>query len=305
MTDSPRVLAVGLATLDVVQVVERLPGPDEKIVARTVDVDAGGPALNAARTAAVLGCDVTLVSVVGSGAVGEAVRAALRDVQLDDRATGVDGAAVSTVLVTAGTGQRAVVSTNATGVHAAPHVPDLTGVRAVLVDGHHLALGTAVARAARAAGIPVLLDGGSWKPGLDALLAHVDVALLSADFRLPGGGTLADVAGLGPAIVAQSHGAGPVEVLARGGRAVVAVPAAATVVDTLGAGDVLHGALLAALAAGPAALGAPFLDALVVASRVASASVGAPGALGWTRDPQTVERLRCDVARFRSTCEVC
>lgn len=317
MTDSPRVLAVGLATLDVVQVVERLPGSDEKVVARSVQVDAGGPALNAARTAALLGCDVSLVSVVGAGAIGEAVRAGLGAVRLDDRATGAAGAAVSTVLVTARTGERAVVSTNATGVVVQVEAPDLTGVCAVLVDGHHLDLALATAAEARRLGIPVLLDGGSWKPGLEALLAHVDVALLSADFRLPGGlalapagaalpgpPLLADVARLGPAVVAQSHGAGPIEVLAHGQTATVPVPRAARVVDTLGAGDVLHGALLACLAAGPRALGAVIVDALAVAAGVASASVAAPGALGWPRDGANAERLRCDAARFRSKCEV-
>lgn len=314
MTDSPHVLAVGLATLDVVQTVERLPEPDEKLVARSVDVDAGGPALNAARTAALLGCDVTLVSVVGAGAIGEAVRAGLGAVRLDDRATGPGGAAVSTVLVTASTGERAVVSTNATGTSARGEVPDLAGVRVVLVDGHHLDLAVATAREARRRGIPVLLDGGSWKPGLEALLAQVDLALLSADFRVPAAlraarapepaSILADVARLGPSVVAQSHGPGPIEVLGHGRTTTVAVPGAARVVDTLGAGDVLHGALLACLAAGPGALGPAVVDALAVAARVASASVAAPGTLGWARDAPLTERLRCDVGRFRSTCEV-
>ena len=65
---APVVLACGLATLDVTQVVDALPGPDEKIVARSLDVHAGGPALNAAITAARLGCTVRLVSRVGTGA---------------------------------------------------------------------------------------------------------------------------------------------------------------------------------------------------------------------------------------------
>ena len=42
----------GLATLDVVQVVDRLPAADEKVVARSLDVTFGGPAANAAATAA-------------------------------------------------------------------------------------------------------------------------------------------------------------------------------------------------------------------------------------------------------------
>jgi hypothetical protein len=40
---APRVLACGLATVDVVQTVERVPAPDEKVVALGTRVDAGGP----------------------------------------------------------------------------------------------------------------------------------------------------------------------------------------------------------------------------------------------------------------------
>ncbi len=59
---------------------------------------------------------------------------------------------------------------------------------AVLVDGHHLAAATVLARAARRRGVPVVLDGGSWKPGPGELLREVDDAVLSADFVLPGTG---------------------------------------------------------------------------------------------------------------------
>ena len=45
----------GLATLDVVQVVDALPGADEKVVARSLAVTFGGPAANAAATAVALG----------------------------------------------------------------------------------------------------------------------------------------------------------------------------------------------------------------------------------------------------------
>ncbi|WP_029289580.1 PfkB family carbohydrate kinase [Cellulomonas sp. HZM] len=277
-----RVVACGLATLDVVQVVDALPAPDQKVVARDLAVAFGGPAANAAATAVALGVPATLVTALGRSPLGDLVRAALeeRGVHVVDLLGGRAGApAVSTVLVTAGTGERAVVSTNATGtadVHDVarllPAVLDDAG--AVLVDGHHLAAGVRVARAARA-GVPVLLDGGSWKPGLEELLAHVDLALLSADFAAPGTAqVLPDLPG--PAWVARSQGAGAV--LVRGEADVVPplVPAD-EVVDTLGAGDVLHGAMAAGLARGLTPR-----TALEAAVDVASLSVRGRGALGWT-----------------------
>lgn len=335
MTQPPTVLACGLATLDVTQVVDRVPGPNEKVTARSLAVAAGGPALNAAITAARLGCSATLLTRVGTGGPAAAVRAELgaEGVAMLDAADDAWTLPVSTVLVTRATGERAVVSTNDTG-RAAVAPADVTlpdGAAAVLVDGHHVDLALGVAAAARAAGVPVLLDGGSWKPGLGELLALVDVAVLSADLRLPDGpqgdldddevdGLLAGVADLGPAVVARSTGPGPVDVLVRTGgrskrgRVEVQQVDDDTVVDTLGAGDVLHGAALAGLArlprtslalpgggpagepdGGPADAGLVLVGALsvlTVATRVATASVQHPGARGWTDDPELVATLR-------------
>lgn len=314
----PRLVCCGLTTLDVVQVVERVPGPDEKVTALAGHVAFGGPAANAAATAVALGVPATLVTALGAGPVAAAARAGLvaRGVDVVDLLDGAARAAawqvpVSTVLVTAGTGERAVASANGTGLPvdllgraAASALPAaLAGATCVLVDGHHLGAAVPVARAARERGVPVLLDGGSWKPGLDRLLRLVDHAVLSAVFTVPAGaagerplgaGTgaaavdalLDVVAGLGPMTVARSAGAGPVRVRRTGPTGVVredvqppSVPAD-EVVDTLGAGDVLHGAVGAALAGG-----AGPVEALRSAVLTAARSVRHPGALGWADAP--------------------
>ncbi|PFG38371.1 sugar/nucleoside kinase (ribokinase family) [Georgenia soli] len=290
----------GLTTLDVTQVVDRVPGADEKVVAHSLAVEVGGPAANAARTAATLGRSTTLVTALGSGPLAglardELVAAGVAVVDLAD-----DGdPPVSTVLVTRGTGERAVVSTNAVGRAVATPAPEvLDGAAVLLVDGHLLAAQTALAGAARARGTTVVLDGGSWKDGLDDLLPHVDLAVLSADFLPPwldsDAGTerrdaevLTAVAGRGPRLVARSHGGSPVSVLHEGAFLELPVPAV-EVVDTLGAGDVLHGAVTAALASGAA-----WADALARGVEVASLSVGHAGAMGWAADLQDrVGRLR-------------
>ncbi len=270
------------------QRVEHLPSADEKVTALATVVEAGGPALNAAVTAALLGASVRLVSAVGSSGLAEVVRSDCTAHGVDLLDTAVHGFVlpVSTVLVTAGTGERAVVSRNAAGT-TDWKVPEgdelaavLDGVSGVLVDGHHLPVAVAVAAAARSRGIPVVLDAGSWKPGLEALLAHVDVLVASADFRSPAGDSLSDLLGLGPRFVARSAGGGPVRWRDSDGTSgEVAVPAV-VVVDTLGAGDVLHGALLAEV--GRHGL-ADLPRSLEAAVGVASRSVTAGGARGWAR----------------------
>jgi sugar/nucleoside kinase (ribokinase family) len=154
----------------------------------------------------------------------------------------------------------------------------LDDVTAVLVDGHLLLAAVPLAAAARSHGIPVLLDAGSWKPGLEALLEHVDVLVASADFHPPPGDRLEDLLALGPAWVARSAGPRPVPWRAADGSSgSVEVPTVA-VVDTLGAGDVLHGALLAQVGRH----GIHDLPrALEAAVEVSSRSVAAPGARGW------------------------
>ncbi|MBT9257237.1 carbohydrate kinase [Phycicoccus sp. MAQZ13P-2] len=289
---SGTVLACGLATVDVVQVVEAVPGPDEKVVALAADVTAGGPACNAALTAAALGVPTRFVGAVGSGPLSAVVLRELASggVAVTDLAPPAFEPPLSTVLVTQASGERAVVSRNAVGVAGLAAPSDsaldalLDGVAAVLVDGHHLPVAVAVARAARRRGVPVLLDGGSWKPGLEELLAETELAVLSSAFAVPDEPKSADVLGAvlaaGPSWAAVSDGAGPVRWRWAGGvHGEVPVPVV-DVVDTLGAGDVLHGALLAELGRGGAT---DLPGSLARAVEVASRSVAHPGALGWAR----------------------
>ena len=309
-------LACGLTTIDLVQVVDAVPGANEKVTARSAATDVGGPAANAARTAAALGATTRLVTALGPGALAEAARAILTadGVRIDGDLAADGEPPLSTVLVTAATGERAVISANARGRAVGALDPadvealiawlagdgdgdgDSAGGPggALLVDGHLIPAQVALARAARTAGIPVLLDGGSWKPGLEALLAHVDVALVSADLAVPSAlrspeapgahyslPVLPALAGLVPrgAWVARSAGGGDLEVRVPDGtlRAVpVASVPAEEIADTLGAGDVLHGATAAALSAGHDPLAA-----IAAGADVATESVRHAGALGW------------------------
>ncbi|WP_159621904.1 PfkB family carbohydrate kinase [Ruania rhizosphaerae] len=291
MTTSTAVCC-GLTTLDITQVVTSPPTANEKIVASDVRVAVGGPAANAALTAAALGSPAVLVTALGTGPLADLARSELTGcgVQVLDVGT-IDAPPVSTVLVTAATGERAVVSTNFTAARPLPasagleQIPD--GAGCVLVDGHLPEASLILCAAARVRGVPTLMDGGSYKPAAVGLLAALDAVLLSEDFMWPGtGDPIAAVAAHGPELVGQSSGAGPIRVLGPDGRAEVPVPAVPTaeVVDTLGAGDVLHGAWAHAIATGGDVTGT---DVLRAAAEVASLSVRYPGALGWAREMQS------------------
>ncbi|MGH3937308.1 MAG: PfkB family carbohydrate kinase [Pseudonocardiaceae bacterium] len=253
-----RGLFVGLTTLDLIQRVRRQPEVNEKIVALRSDTAAGGPAATAAITFHALGGHSVLLSALGPRPVGRLVAGELDRSGVhvvDSWATGAD-LSISAITVLDSTGERLVVSRNAQDVvvEVPPNLPGL--VRAadvVLIDGHHPALASAAAQAARTAGIPIVLDCGSAKPVYADLIPLADAAVCSAAFSVGGCGgfdavstaLLAD----GARMVAMTDGAAPVHWRTQTATGVIDVPPVA-VRDTLGAGDVLHGAVAFAQACG-------------------------------------------------------
>lgn len=289
---------VGLATLDVVQHVEELPGPNEKVTARWQGVAAGGPALNAAVTFAALGGVARLVTRVGTGPVADLVRADLAacGVELVDVDPG-HSPSVSSVTVHVGTGDRQIVSTDGgSAAELSAVTAAMTGAFAdadvVEVDGHHPDL--AALCLPLAAQLPRVLDAGRWKPQMAWLVPACTDVVCSADFVVPRGDPTGDdgtgddvleaVLALGAVeggvrLAAVSAGAGPLRWRTRDDAGEVTVDAV-DVVDTLGAGDVLHGAYAYARAARPTAGPA---DRLRFAADVASRSCRERGTRSWLR----------------------
>ncbi|MET7689208.1 PfkB family carbohydrate kinase [Streptomyces sp. NPDC005483] len=293
-TDSrrPEGLFVGLCTLDVIQLVDHVPGPDEKLTAREQVVAAGGPAANAAVTFSHLGGTAGLLTGIGSHPLGVAVAADLRALGVSTRdlaAGSTQPPAVSSVLVTASSGDRAVASTNAAGFRLAPPA-DLAALVAacdiVELDGHHMELATATARAARAAGRRTVFDGGSWKAGTEKLLPSIDVAVCSEDFRPPGADSPEDTLRFlrehGVVWSAVSRGERPILWAGPHDSGTVDVPLVG-VADTLGAGDVLHGALTHHLAGQEQLTRRVFTEALHGAAAVASRACVSFGTRAWMR----------------------
>lgn len=269
------VVCCGLTTVDMIYSVDVNPTQNQKVAAKSVRRGVGGPAANAARTAAALGAEVRLVTALGSGLLTEMARERLAGIDVVDLAPPEYEVPVSSVTLDAA-GNRQVVSHNARGLTRTAPPPMLGRVDALLVDGHLMDTAIRMADGAARAGIPVIFDGGSYKPGTEELLEHVDVAAVSADFAFPrGGDTLRQVLDLGADLAIQTHGAKPVVIETVRGRKWVPVPQV-DVVDTLGAGDVFHGALALAYARGDTAQAA-----VSYAIEIATRSVQARGALGW------------------------
>lgn len=282
-------LFVGLCTLDVIQLVDHVPARNEKIAALRQTIAAGGPATNAAVTCSYLGGSATLLTGIGSHPLAAGIRADLTAhgvTILDVDQDYAEPPTVSSIMVTESTGERAVVSTNAVGRDLRP--PDnldalVADATVVELDGHHIGLARAVAQQAAAAGRVTLFDGGSWKPGTADLLPYLDVVVCSADFHPPGvSDTLRFLLNNGVSFAAVTSGPGPIRWHTGDDSGELAVPAA-TVADTLGAGDVLHGALAYALRQNPALTTEVFVSALAFAAGVATRSCASFGTRSWMR----------------------
>ncbi|MDT7775446.1 MAG: hypothetical protein QOC67_4370, partial [Pseudonocardiales bacterium] len=193
-TRRPTVLCVGLTTLDVVHHVTGPPHWGRKERSVGGELLAGGPAANAAVTAARLLGSARLLSAVGTRPAAAPAHAdlAAHHVDVIDLAPADWDLPVASALVDVRTGERTVVSPGALGnrgVDGAQYslAGLLDGVAVVLLDGHHPALAARVAAEANRDGVPVVLDAGSWKDELEPVLPRVDLAACSADLCPPGG----------------------------------------------------------------------------------------------------------------------
>ena len=296
--NQPRVLFLGRTTLDVLYWLDRLPEEDSKTYARQLQAAPGGPALNAAVTHSLLGGKAMLVSAVGGGPWAVPVRAELdrHDIGLFDLAVGTAyETPLTTVFVNAGNGSRTIVNPPISEVYMRrlggwdAEMPSSWGSipPVVLSDGFFFNETSALLAACKSAGAAVCLDGGSWKPGTEELAGLLTVAICSERFAVPGqsGGPddlFAWFAAKGVPHVAVTRGAKPILGWDRGRRFEIEVEDVAAI-DTLGAGDVLHGAFCYSFTRK-----AVFKDALRWASEIATLSCQSLGTQAWVM--QAAER---------------
>jgi sugar/nucleoside kinase (ribokinase family) len=284
-----RGLFVGLITLDCLYQVDHVPESDEKIVAEDCLLVAGGPATNAAVAFCYLGNSAQVVGGLGQHPVTSLIRSdlAAQGVAIHDLLPERTAAPpLSTSLVTASTGDRAVVSRNAVNSQAnTEYLPDdlLEGIELVLIDGHQMAVSLHIAQVARQRQIPVILDGGSWKPGFEKLLPLATSLIASARFLPPGCQSLNHALDylmqLGIPEVAITQGANPILYSWESQVASLPVPTVAAK-DTLGAGDFFHGAFCHYRLQGH-----PFEASLRLASQVAARSCQSFGTRTWMSAP--------------------
>lgn len=281
----PHVVCAGLITVDFLYHTAHYPTEGTKIRADTAHMVAGGGAFYAASAVASLGGQASLAGAVGDDSLAPIVRNALAVRGIDDgalRTIGGVATARSAVIVSAG-GERTVINHRDARLFAtAPTLPPRFD--AALADTRWPVGAAALMQAARQAGKPAVLDAESpVRLATAALHAASHVVFSEQGLHDYAGGcdaaALATVAQKLDAWVAVTRGALPV--LWHKGASCGAVDAFATTpVDTLGAGDMWHGAFALALAQGQ-----PEVDAARYANAAAAVKVAhGPGVLPTAAD---------------------
>jgi len=289
---APRILCAGIIVLDEVFRVAEFPQADAKVEAKQHFVVNGGCAANAAVAIARLGGAAALAGPLGGPPGeddnGDLVLRALARENVDARACQrVDGlaTALSAIFINARS-ERTIVTYRDDRIAAVtPDDPQALVAAAdiVLADNRYPAFVTPICAAARARGVPVVLDGDKATVADDPLFRLASHIIFSSECLRATTGCddlaagLARIAKHSDAFLAASNGPGDILFLADGAcrrSPVFAVPA----VDTLGAGDALHGGFALALAEGQSEVAALRFGAAVAGikcSRVGG-SAGAP-----------------------------
>jgi len=290
----PLAVGLGQATVAFMGEVLRLPDDEHREELSAVSVQAGGAAAIAMVTVKTLGCAARLCTQLAEDFLAPFVTRAIEGVGVDLRAIHARTrrlTAFSFDAVTEDRTRRASFSTSGDVGYIDPDDLDpdelLDGASALLLDGFFPMAQTRVAEAARSRGIPVIFDGASLREGTGELVALADVLICSERFAselAPRGelkDSLVELQRLGPrAVILTLSSSGSIGLH---GDQLVEQPAfEVDVVDASGAGDIYHGAFVAALLNE-----LPFARCMEFASAAASLSCRAFGA--WAGIPNREE----------------
>jgi sugar/nucleoside kinase (ribokinase family) len=244
-------LFVGITTLDIQYLVKDYPKSNIKTRAHNFKMSTGGPATNAAVTFSFLGGTSHLWSVIGNHVftqffLNDLEKWNIRVKDLSPEITELPS--VSSIITSGSTGDRSIIYSKVrSNIFPEDYLVDVNKETfdILLVDALNMKASIEVAKYAKGKNIPVVLDGGSWKTNMEQLLPNITVALCSEDFYPPGISknelVLNFLKESGIPFGAISRGQQSILYYDKSGTGEIRV-LSTSVIDTLGAGDILHGA---------------------------------------------------------------
>lgn len=240
-------LFLGLTTLDIQYLINTFPKANGKQKSENFLLNIGGPALNAAATFVELGGQAKFFTVVGNHVFANYILEECKKlgiVCVDLNPTFQEFPIIASVLSNSRNGDRSIIRNQ--GVTPKTKLSILEQELSedydiILVDGFHQEAAVRISKYGKQHNIPVVFDGGSWKEGSDELLNHADIAICSNDFTSPSLPVMRFLENKGIQYRAISHGEHPIRFEEGSHAGTLSVPKVKAI-DSLGAGDVFHGA---------------------------------------------------------------
>ncbi|HEC98828.1 MAG TPA: sugar kinase [Proteobacteria bacterium] len=261
LTPDIQVFGLGQCCLDYIGKVDAYPPPDVKCEFSDMVIQGGGPVATALVALARWGVSCTFAGVVGDDLFGSSIKASLDVEGIDTGGILVrKGFASQFAFIVAepGVGRRTIFWRRPTGPPPNPEEIDYSLIRKAKVlhtDGLFIEASLAACRAAKEAGVQVVLDAGSLREGMLDLARLSDYFLASETFAkaLIGADKPLEacyrLAGFGPRVAGVTLGPKGYVALAEG--AIIERPAyPVEAVDTTGCGDVFHAGFIYGLIQG-------------------------------------------------------
>jgi ribokinase len=246
-----QVYGLGQCCLDYIGKVETYPPPDVKCEFTDMVIQGGGPVATALVALARWGVSCAFAGVLGDDLFGIMIKASLDEEGIDTGGVllreGFDSQ-FAFIVAEPGTGRRTIFWRRPTGPPPSPDEINCHIIRQAEIlhtDGLFPEASLAACKAAKEAGVQVVVDAGSFRAGMLDIARMSDYFLASETFAeaIAGAGKPLDacyrLAELGPRVVGVTLG--PNGYVALDGDRIIERPAySVEAVDTTGCGDVFH-----------------------------------------------------------------
>lgn len=243
----------GRSVCDLSYMLNEFPEENSKIFSSNFIIQPGGTALNPAITFAHLCGSANLISRLGNNNFAEIIKEALKKYKVrvfdlsDDNDFQIP---ISTIFVNSQNGSRTIINSpkNETSIkndnEKLYKIIEEVNPELILIDGFELEGCYEVLEYCKKKNIKIVFDGGSWKENTNDFLKYVDITICSSKFRMPGlslDETIKKLHETGIKFVAFTQDENPIISSIENKIELIPVEKVKAV-DTLGAGDVFHGA---------------------------------------------------------------
>ena len=248
---SKKAIFIGRSTIDHTYLLDSFPEENTKVFARKYLCQYGGPALNAAITFNLLGADSKVISCFGNSISMIKVKDELKSKYGIDIVDLIKGNKYripeSSIYLSSKSSTRTIVNPPRQDYKEDIYNDNLNLAEAsvILLDGFVFSSKLKnQLHEARKNGTTIVFDGGSWKNETKSILDTVDIAICSSKFLMPDhdiNQTISYMLNKGVDFIAITNNEKDINVYERKNKTKIPIPLV-NAVDTLGAGDVLHGA---------------------------------------------------------------